>query len=168
MIPNFGFLDGGRLAGSAHPGRGRALHDALHELSGRHGITAIVTLHPDALPSDALAEFGMAYHHLAVGDFDTPGLKETAKAVAFARERLAAGARVLVHCGAGYGRTGTLLACCLVAEGLSAARALGEVRRCRPGSVENAKQEEFVREWAAWCRQAGARERKSRRRDQAT
>ena len=41
------------------------------------------------------------------------------RAVAFLRGVIEAGGRALVHCGAGYGRTGTVIACYLVAQGMT-------------------------------------------------
>jgi atypical dual specificity phosphatase len=40
-----------------------------------------------------------------------------------------------------------MLACYLVSEGRTAAEAMAEVRRRRPGSIESAEQEEAVRGW---------------------
>jgi protein-tyrosine phosphatase len=49
---------------------------------------------------------------------------------------------VAVHCAAGQGRTGTLLACALISrDGLTADQAIAEVRRLRPGSIESPEQE---------------------------
>ena len=52
---------------------------------------------------------------------------------------------VAVHCMSGCGRTGTMLACYLVAmEGYSADVAIAETRRRRSGSIETSKQIEAV------------------------
>lgn len=82
----------------------------------------------------------------------------------------AEGACVLVHCGGGKGRAGTLAACCLAMWGsdpppdlaaerpvLSAQEAIRVVRDLRPGSIETQEQEAFVQARAllsrgkAWC-----------------
>jgi protein-tyrosine phosphatase len=56
---------------------------------------------------------------------------------------------VLVHCAAGLGRTGTLAALLLVEGGLEPEAAIARVRQARPGTLETADQEAFVRRWAA-------------------
>ena len=58
------------------------------------------------------------------------------------------GRAVGIHCTAGQGRTGTMLAAFLVSQGLTAPEALAKIRRLRPGSVETVEQEERVAEFA--------------------
>ena len=53
-----------------------------------------------------------------------------------------------MHCAMGRGRTGTMLACYLVAkEGYSGDEAIDEIRRRRRGSIETRRQEAAVREF---------------------
>ena len=150
MIENFGFVFDRRLAGSAHPGHGAALREALREWTSRHEITAVVTLTDEPLAPDLLQEYGLRALHLPVPDFTAPSPAQVAQAVRFVHEELSRGGRAVVHCGAGFGRTGCVLACCLVSEqGLTAEAAMEAVRRLRPGSIETYDQEALVRGWAA-------------------
>jgi hypothetical protein len=61
------------------------------------------------------------------------------------RAILRRGGRVLLHCRAGLGRTGLLAATLLVELGSSPEVAIDLVRAARPGTVETAAQESYVR-----------------------
>ncbi|MDP6531211.1 MAG: protein-tyrosine phosphatase family protein [Arenicellales bacterium] len=58
--------------------------------------------------------------------------------------RLQQGQRILLHCAAGLGRTGTVAAALLVFSGESAASAIARVRRARPGTVESVAQADYL------------------------
>ena len=55
------------------------------------------------------------------------------------------GGTVVVHCRAGFGRTGTCIACVLVAAGVDAETAMKCVRSVRGFAIETRAQESFVR-----------------------
>ena len=72
------------------------------------------------------------------------------------------GACVLVHCGGGKGRAGTVAACCVAMWGtppdvaadrpvMSAQEAVRLVRSSRPGSIETQEQEAFVQASLMLC-----------------
>jgi atypical dual specificity phosphatase len=158
MISNFAYVRDGQLAGCAHPGWGISLHETLAELADRQGITAVVTLTPEPLPADVLAEFNLRSYHLPIPDFGVPDMEKAGEAVEFVQGEIGRGGRVLIHCDAGYGRTGTILACCLAAlDGGTAEEAIRVVRQRRPGTIENALQERFVRDWVSWWRRRAGR-----------
>jgi atypical dual specificity phosphatase len=56
----------------------------------------------------------------------------------------------VLHCRAGLGRTGTLLACALVRGGLDAGRAIRAVRQANPRYIQTEGQLQFVSEFQAY------------------
>jgi atypical dual specificity phosphatase len=139
------WFEEGRLAACRYPRNAAALQELA---DGR--VRLVVNLHEQAHDSGRLAAFGMAEVHLPVADFTPPTLAQLETGVVRIREALDGGASVAVHCGAGLGRTGTLVAAFLVAQhAMSADDAIAEVRRRRPGAVETPEQVEAVRIFAA-------------------
>lgn len=139
----FSWVVKGELAAMGRP-HGRRDFERLKDA----GIGQIITLTRDGLREPLVREFGFDYLHLPVEDFRPPTLEQVeafVNAVAAARRR---GVATVVHCLSGKGRTGTMLACYLVAQGRSAEEAIGEVRALRPGSIETPEQEDMVRQYA--------------------
>jgi ADP-ribosyl-[dinitrogen reductase] hydrolase len=118
---------------------------------------AVVTLIEPGPRADAVgalcAGIGVAWHHLPITDLGTPeaafetGWRNVGPDLRAALQR---GGRVLVHCAAGRGRSGTIAARLLVELGeADAATAIARVRQARPGAVETAAQEAHVAAIAA-------------------
>ncbi|HHT9153306.1 MAG TPA: dual specificity protein phosphatase 23 [Candidatus Hypogeohydataceae bacterium YC40] len=140
MPRNFSWLLPDEIAGMARPVSAVADFEFLKEL----GIDAIVSLTEHPLQKALIEEFGFEYKHVPVEDFTAPSLGQIDEFVNFATKVREEGKKLVVHCGAGIGRTGTMLACYLVHKGYSAQQAIEEVRRKRPGSIETTAQEEIV------------------------
>lgn len=148
-----------KLAGMDRPGRwGKDLGVVLADLT-REGIQGLVSLTESPLPAPVLREHGMKYLHLPIRDFRAPTWRQIDQFVEFVDRRLAERTAVSVHCQAGLGRTGTLLACYLVWTGMTASDAMDEVVRKRPGSIETDEQRQAIRKYEARLRRRSARGR---------
>jgi atypical dual specificity phosphatase len=85
------------------------------------------------------------YLHIPIPDFSIPTIEDAIKFVSFVDEIKSSKSKVLVHCYAGCGRTGTLLAVYLVSQGMNANNAITHLRNINGCFVETEEQEEFVR-----------------------
>ena len=152
---NFSWLVQGEIAGSAHPGGFRYSPDThqgeletnLEFISGAH-IGAIVSVNKLGLNEVVLQRFDFSYLHLSVEDMAAPTIDDVKEFIAFTHEVRKRGFGTLVHCTAGMGRTGTMLACYLLHEGRSCTQAVEEVRRRRPGSIETPLQEALIQQYS--------------------
>lgn len=143
ILPNFSWVIEHRLAGLGRPGTEDALA-LLRDL----GVTRLITLTEQPLPPALLIQHQLPADHWPIPDYTAPSLTQAGQIVARIQELLNQGQVVGVHCGAGLGRTGTILACYLVAGGLPAAAAMAAIRARRPGSIETEAQEALVEAYA--------------------
>jgi atypical dual specificity phosphatase len=112
-----------------------------------NGVTAILSLTEDPLPGEWTR--GMETKHISMKDHAPVSPSDMRLAADYLASALSAGKVVLVHCLAGKGRTGSVLAAYMMAyERKSARQALDELRSTRGGSVERA-QEPSVLEFEA-------------------
>lgn len=111
-------------------------------------ITLLVSLTEVPFDPDLLAHAGIDAMHLPIHDFAAPTLQQQDAFVAEMQRRVGADQRVGVHCQAGLGRTGTMLATWFVAKGYDPAEAIDAIRTLRPGSIESVEQEDAVFAWA--------------------
>ena len=140
----FVWVEQGRLAGSGYPAsRGQV------EWVSANGIDVILTLTRDPLPKAWTDGLGISVEHVPMADHAPPDSNALDECARFLEERLGAGNKVLVHCLAGEGRTGCVLAAYLIrSRGVDAAEALRELREKKPEFVELA-QEKAVSDYAA-------------------
>jgi atypical dual specificity phosphatase len=137
---NFSWVIEGKLAGCGLP-----VSQNEFEWVADQGIKSIVTVREVALPSDWFNGSDIDYLHLAVEDFGAPNMEELMQAVDFIDQQISSGKPVMVHCAAGKGRTGAVLAAYLVKkQNLTAGQAIEKVRGMRPGSIQSVSQETVV------------------------
>jgi ADP-ribosyl-[dinitrogen reductase] hydrolase len=156
---------GGRIGMTLCPGK-KILHGSTGDWDrdldldiraiAKWGAAAVVTLmeHHEfshlRVPGlgEAVEAAGMQWHHLPIEDVSVPDdLFETLWIYSGhrLRTRLDSGDNVLIHCRGGLGRSGMIAARLLVELGEKADDAIRRVRMARPGAIETAAQEKYVR-----------------------
>ncbi len=133
-----------RIAGMACPPYDA--NDEFWKWIRDQGVTLVVTLTSAPIDGDAMARQGIEWLHLPIEDFTPPDRETVDKFLEQARFCDHEDRAMVVHCAAGRGRTGTMLACWLVDHGHSADEAIEKVRSMRPGSIETPEQERAIRE----------------------
>jgi len=135
----------GKLAAMSFPSE-RSLR-----LLKQQGFTAIITvMAEDVSPIPKWCQaLGLKWLRYRAWDMTAPSLGDVRDFVAEVDAELGRGGKVAVHCLAGIGRTGTMMACYLVAHGAQPAEAVAEVRRRRAGSIQTRAQEQCVYDYHA-------------------
>lgn len=146
MPSNYSFVIPKLLAGMACPGVIYPIEDDLEQLK-EDGISAVVTLTEYSLPQNLLFEYGFEYLHLPIADFTPPTIAQINKFTSFVFKMNQENTGVAVHCAAGVGRTGTMLACYLVYLGETSENAIKQIRSIRPGSIETSAQEDIIHKY---------------------
>ncbi len=131
-----------------HGGALDAYDDELPTLHSA-GIKAVVSLLN--IPSDAAVyqSAGFEFLCLPVPDGNAPTVEQALQFVRFLEEQRAMHRPVAVHCEAGLGRTGTMLAAYLIAQGKTAAEAIQAVREVEKRAIETPRQIQFLEAFAA-------------------
>jgi atypical dual specificity phosphatase len=125
--PRFRWFSAGKLAGAPHPELYGGLL-ALTPFLRNQGVNDIITLSDKPLEINP-EHFGFGYLFVETPDFRPPPNLE--RIVEFIDTQVSLGRGVLVHCFAGIGRTGTVLAAWLLRQErtLSATQAVACVRK---------------------------------------
>ncbi len=142
----FAWLEPGRIAGTPLPGVVNAMEHDL-ALLRQCGVTTLITLTERDLPQEPLRRHGLSNLHLPVRDREPPTVAQIQMLLMRMQALLRRGEVLAVHCLAGMGRTGTVLAAWLVHEGLTAAEALRRVRLVDPQYVQSTEQEEILQRY---------------------
>lgn len=141
MLVNFSWVRDAEVAGMGLPAP--STWPKLLE----QGVRAVLTLTEAPPPGDP-GHAGLEALHVPLIDFGTPSMDDLQRCVDWIGEQVKASRPVVVHCFAGQGRTGTVLAAWLVVRGLDADDAIDAVRAARPHSIETRGQEDAIRRFA--------------------
>lgn len=132
---NFSWLINNKLAGSGMPTSSTELQWVI-----RQGIKSVITMTENPLPESWVQD--VKYLHVPTEDFSAPDMEKIDHTVDFIQERIKNGEPTMIHCAAGVGRTGTILACYLIKHhNFSVKDAIDKVRKERPGSIQSESQE---------------------------
>ena len=135
---NFSWILDGQLAGSGMP----TTYDEF-EWATNQGVRAVVTMTEDPLPDRWTSQ--VDYLHVPTPDLSAPSIDGINAAVDFVHSHIQQSQPVMVHCAAGLGRAGTILACYLIRyKGYTADDAISEIRGKRPGSIQSDAQENVI------------------------
>ena len=135
---NFSWIIEEKLAGSAIPTSKEEIDWVKQE-----GVKSIVTIREEPLEEEWLEDVN--YLHIHSNDMGVPEFDDLINSVDFLHQRITNDEPVMVHCLAGLGRTGRILACYLIKyEQMSADDAIQKVRNERHGSIQSFSQEEII------------------------
>ena len=138
----FSWLIENKLAGSGIP-------TSIEEVQWiiEQGVKSIITIREEPLDDDWIKDVN--YLHVISNDMGVPEFDDLVHVVDFIHKRITSNEPVMVHCLAGMGRTGTILACYLVKyQNMSADEAIQKVREERPGSIQSYLQEDIIFQFA--------------------
>ena len=114
-------------------------HPFCGQTNGLHPISGF-TYDPELLMSRGIGHYN--YHW---PDMTIPTMNQALQIVQIAAAEIDRRGKVAVHCHAGFGRTGLIIGCILIAKmGITAEEAIALIRQKRPGSVQTSAQVEFV------------------------
>ncbi len=140
----FVWIEKGKLAGSGYP----ASRSQVEWISSQ-GVDVILTLTEKPLPADWAEGLPLTLKHIPMMDHLPPDTSSLEQAATFVQEQMNQGRTVLVHCLAGEGRTGCVLAAYLIKDKrINADEAIAALRKVKPAFVEGS-QEKAVRAYEA-------------------
>jgi atypical dual specificity phosphatase len=136
-----------RLAGTPQPG---VFLDIDHDLRALRcvGVTVLVSLTETPIETAALSAHDLRALWFPIPDREPPTADQAGEICRTLDELLARGDVIAVHCHAGLGRTGTVLAAYLIWKGASALDAVEGARRIEARWIQSESQAQFLEDFA--------------------
>lgn len=138
------------LAATPRPG----IHeDLLHDLKAlaKVKIDQLISLEEQVFfDASQLPELGIKLYHLPIRDMGVPQPEQAFELVQYIHKCLMDDQRVAVHCKAGLGRTGTILAAYYVFLEIPVSDAIQKIRCVDPRMIQSRTQEEFLQTFAQY------------------
>ena len=151
---NFSWVIDNKLAGSGTP-----MTSAQYKWLIKNNIKSIVTVREFPLPEKWLVDKEKEtlindYNFVYVKDYGVPTLEVLDNTVDYINTKISKEKKPLVvHCAAGKGRTGTILAAYLLKQdNISAQDAIKKIRKLRPGSIQSKIQEEILHKYETFLK----------------
>jgi atypical dual specificity phosphatase len=146
----FVWLFPGELAGTPWPG---IVSDVAHDLRALQnvGVTRLVNLTHEAFDAALAASHGIQVAQWPIADGHAPSATQAALLCTQLEQWIGAGEVIALHCRAGLGRTGTLLAAFWLWRGngsRSAVESVEVVRRLNQNMIQTTAQVEFLHTFA--------------------
>jgi atypical dual specificity phosphatase len=124
-----------------------AYPDELPELYSA-GVRAVVSLLNTPSDGAIFESAGFAFLCLPIRDGEAPTMDQAIKFMQFVMEQRGRRRAVVVHCEAGLGRTGTMLATYLITQGDDAKTAINRIREVENSAIETPRQIQFLEHFA--------------------
>jgi atypical dual specificity phosphatase len=151
---NFSWVIDNKLAGSGTP-----MTSEQYRWLIKNNIKSIVTVREFPLPRKWLVDNEKEtiindYKFVYVKDYGVPSLEVLDNIVDYINIKITKEKKPLVvHCAAGKGRTGTILAAYLLKQdNISSQEAIKKIRSLRPGSIQSKIQEEILHKYETFLK----------------
>ncbi|VAW69562.1 hypothetical protein MNBD_GAMMA09-2519 [hydrothermal vent metagenome] len=142
----------GQLAGTPLPG---VFFETDYDLKAlqRVGVTQLLSTTQRKVDTDLAEKYHISVKAFPIKDMGVPTLDEAVTICQYIEDKITQGEVVAVHCRAGLGRTGTVLALYLIWKNNDALSALETVRNIEPRWVQSEQQVKFLDDFSEYITQ---------------